>query len=130
MTARGLFCGWRAGVLAVGLVVLWPVVACTPASAARIEATVTDDSGKPLEHAVVTVTPVGAVAVPAGVRERLATATIDQRDETFMPEVVVVHTGGTVVFRDSDTVRHHVYSFSIIKQYAGDRVPPPRHPAE
>ena len=41
-----------------------------------------------------------------------ATATIDQRDLTFMPNVQVARPGGTAVFRNSDYTRHHVYSFS------------------
>jgi hypothetical protein len=30
---------------------------------------------------------------------------------------VVIHTGGAVIFRNSDTTRHHVYSFAPIKQF-------------
>lgn len=99
----------------MAVAILWPALACPLASAAGIAATVTDESGKPLQYAVVTVTPAGSVAAPTDAR--LATATIDQRDETFVPEVVVIHTGGSVIFRDSDTVRHHVYSFSPINQF-------------
>jgi hypothetical protein len=35
----------------------------------------------------------------------------------FVPEVVVVHNGGVVVFHNSDRTRHHVYSFSPIKRF-------------
>ena len=97
-------------ILAMGL-------AAVPASAAEIVATVTDDSGKTLANAVVTVTPEGTGQPPAETPAGLATATIDQINETFVPEVVVIHTGGAVIFRDSDDVRHHVYSFSPIKRF-------------
>ncbi len=102
---------WRyAAVLALAL--LGP-----PAWAAGIVATVTDQDGKPLADAVVTVQPIGATKLPSAASAQLATAMIDQRDEMFMPTVVVIHTGGSVVFRNSDRTRHHVYSFAPIKQF-------------
>lgn len=39
---------------------------------------------------------------------------VDQKSETFLPYVEVVHPGDSVVFRNSDNTRHHVYSFSSI----------------
>ena len=52
------------------------------------------------------------------------TATMDQRDRTFVPYVLAVQTGTSVNFPNSDDVQHHVYSFSAaktfqIKLYAG-----------
>jgi plastocyanin len=119
----------RSGALIAAGVAL--VAGVLPASAAGIVATVTDESGKPLAEAVVTVTPLdnapGATAASSG----LATATINQQDEMFVPEVVVIHTGGSVIFRNSDTTRHHVYSFASIRQFEfvqnpGDVSPPVR----
>lgn len=111
------------------------VVGALPTFAAGIVATVTDESGKPLAEAVVTVTPLDDVPVPPADLSRLSTATIIQRDEMFMPEVVVIHTGGAVTFYNKDTTRHHVYSFAPIKQFEfvqnpGDVSPPVRfnHP--
>jgi len=102
--------------LALGLAVLIGVLASRPVGAAEIRASVNDSAGKALEDAVVTITPESGTATPEDAAGK-ATATIDQKDEMFVPEVVVIHTGGAVVFRDSDTVRHHVYSFSPIKQF-------------
>ena len=54
---------------------------------------------------------------------------IDQRDLMFVPEVLVVRTGTSVDFPNSDQVRHQVYSFSAAKNfqlplYAGRTHPP------
>lgn len=40
-----------------------------------------------------------------------------QRDQQFVPEVLVVPTGSTVEFPNDDTVLHHVYSFSPAKTF-------------
>jgi len=104
----------RAG---LGLFMLAMGWAAGSASAAQIVATVTDDSGRTLANAVVTVTPDDPRQAPVDALAGLATATIDQKDETFVPEVVVIRTGGAVIFRDSDDVRHHVYSFSPIRRF-------------
>jgi plastocyanin len=87
------------------------------AQAAGIVATVTDEPGKPLAEAVVMIMPDDGTPMPAAPARTLMTANIDQRDETFVPEVVVIHVGGAVTFRNSDPTRHHVYSFSPIKQF-------------
>jgi plastocyanin len=42
---------------------------------------------------------------------------IDQRDETFLPLVEIVPVGDTIIFRNSDRTRHHVYSFSPLKSF-------------
>ncbi len=120
-------CRWGASIAAV----LAVVAVALPASAAGIVATVTDESGKPLAEAVVTVTPLDDAVVPPAALSRLAAVTINQQDEMFMPQVVVIHTGGSVIFRNSDTTRHHVYSFAPIKQFEfvqnpGDVSPPVR----
>src|SRR5579871_6629021 len=88
-----------------------------PARAAGIVATVTDESGKPLENAVVAVAPQAGAPGSTQPSSTLAQATIDQRDENFVPEVVVIHVGGSVTFRNSDHTNHHVYSFASIKQF-------------
>lgn len=57
------------------------------------------------------------------------TAVMDQVDTRFVPHVLVVQTGTSVQFPNSDTVAHHVYSFSHPNQfklpiYKGDAHPP------
>jgi plastocyanin len=106
----------------IGLVLVVPALAASllaaplrPADAAQVLARITDDHGKPVADAVVTLVPKGDV----GPRPAPAptAAIIDQRDETFVPYVVTIGKGGTVVFRNSDKTRHHVYSFSSTKQF-------------
>ncbi len=99
--------------------------------AATITATVTDDAGKPLPDAVVMITPLPGTAAPPLQGSAIATATIDQKDETFTPSVVVIRTGGTVVFKNSDNIRHHVYSFAVTRRFEmvqapGESSPPVR----
>jgi plastocyanin len=57
------------------------------------------------------------------------TKIVDQRDETFVPYVEIFRPGDSVVFRNSDTTRHHVYSFAAAKSFEfviapGDSAPP------
>ena len=87
------------------------------AGAATVTATVTDEKGRPLPDAVVMVTPVNGTPAPPLEHSRLAAAVVDQKDETFIPFVTVIRTGGSVSFRDSDPFRHHVYSFSPVRQF-------------
>jgi len=42
---------------------------------------------------------------------------IDQKDSTFIPHVVGVVVGGTVEFRNSDTILHNVFSTSPAKHF-------------
>lgn len=86
-----------------------------PVFAAEIAVTVLDQSGNPAGDAVVSLWPADAkAATPVRVSERHV---IDQRDETFAPFVTPMRRGDTLVFTNSDRTRHHVYSFSPIKQF-------------
>ena len=65
--------------------------------------------------AVVAVVPRGGAGV---VRDGApATKTIDQRNEAFIPYVETFRPGDSVVFRNSDQTRHHVYSFAPARQF-------------
>jgi len=105
---------WRLGVAAIAFMAM-AVAETAPGRAAAITATVTDEAGKPLPDAVVSVTATGDVRIIPSTQ--LAAAEIDQRDETFVPSVVVIQPGGSVTFRNSDRTRHHIYSFSPIRQF-------------
>lgn len=89
------------------------LLACTRAHALTLEVALKDASGHPAPDSVVLLEPQGTNA-PSHVPER---AIIDQRRETFLPLVVVVRKGGSVVFTNNDTTKHQVYSFSPIKQF-------------
>ena len=80
------------------------------ASAASLSVQVTDRAGKPVADAVVTI-------LGAGPRTASATRIVDQKQLTFLPYVEVFRPGDSLVFRNSDGTRHHVYSFSPAKQF-------------
>jgi len=81
--------------------------------AGLVGAVVTDDKGKPVEDAVVSLTstsaPASAPAPPS--------ALIDQVDKEFVPYVLPVYVGTSVSFPNRDNIRHHVYSFSSAKKF-------------
>lgn len=83
------------------------------AHAGDLTVTVTDAAGKPLEGAVVMVSPVSG-RLPV---KPMATVEISQAKRQFQPAVTVVTAGTAVTFPNFDTVRHHVYSFSPIKTF-------------
>jgi plastocyanin len=54
---------------------------------------------------------------------------VDQRNEAFVPYVQLLRPGDTVVFRNSDSTRHHVYSFAPARAFefvipSGESSPP------
>ena len=70
---------------------------------------VLDRDGKPVPDVAVFVDAPDSFAThaPAGTR-----AVMDQVDQRFVPHLLVVQSGTMVEFPNSDTVAHHVYSFS------------------
>ena len=92
-----------------------------PAAANDLTVKVIDGDGKPVSNAVITLLTdaptTESAGAPASDRPASATRIIDQKNETFLPYVQVFRPGDLVVFRNSDTTRHHVYSFSPIKSF-------------
>lgn len=70
-----------------------------------------DPAGKPLSDAVITLSGKGSKAAAP------LTADMDQRNQVFVPHVLVVRTGTPVRFPNSDDIRHQVYSFSTAKRF-------------
>ncbi len=107
------------GGLALGILAAL-LLAASPVRAGALDARITDEGGKPVADAVISLVPDDAAqrdqAAPA-LWEPLRRAVIDQRDETFIPYVVVIGQGGSVVFHNGDTPHHHVYSFSPTKSF-------------
>lgn len=79
------------------------------ASAGAVTVTVTDRDGRPVPDVAVFLESdgTGPVNAPVG-----TSAVMDQVDRRFVPHILVVQTGTRVEFPNSDTVAHHVYSFS------------------
>lgn len=73
---------------------------------------ITDEAGKPVANAAVSV-------VVKGTKPNTSNASADmgQRNKAFEPTMLVVQTGTAVSFPNFDTVRHHVYSFSKAKTF-------------
>jgi hypothetical protein len=86
-----------------------------PAAAADLVVQVSDGDGRPVANAVIGVAPQGGTQVSAQVPP--TPQVVDQRNETFIPYVMIVPRGGAVEFRNSDLTRHHVYSFSPVKAF-------------
>jgi len=95
----------------------WVLLLATTADAAGAElrALVTDQKGKPVADAVVSVQPAPGAEMPPAPPAR--THTIDQVALTFVPYLDVLRPGDRVVFRNGDRTRHHVYSFSAAKAF-------------
>lgn len=90
---------------------------CQTAAATTFTAEITDQNGKPVANAVVSLVPDPRAGMP-GASTRLPNEThIDQRLETFVPLVTIVPRNGRVVFANSDDTTHQVYSFSATKQF-------------
>ena len=83
------------------------------ACAASLTVQVTDQAGRPVADAVVTVIGEGATASPT----TPAMHTIDQARLTFVPYVEIFRPGDSAVFHNSDGTQHHVYSFSPVKAF-------------
>lgn len=102
---------WRLGIASLLCCCVWPLMA------ANAVVSLTTRGDQPVSDAVVTLSPVAPKAAAGQSREPPTTHIIDQRHETFLPYVQVFRPGDKVVFRNSDTTRHHVYSFSEIKAF-------------
>jgi plastocyanin len=83
----------------------WGVAAAAHAGTLTIRTA--DSHQQPVGDAVVTIDRAHASAA-------VITHYIDQKGERFIPYVEVMHPGDSVVFRNSDSTRHHVYSFAPI----------------
>jgi len=95
------------------LLALALALALSPAAvAATLAVTVSDQGGRPVADAVVTLVAPGDALTSAS-----TTHVIDQLNLTFMPYVDVLRPGDSVVFHNSDGTQHHVYSFSPVKAF-------------
>ena len=87
------------------------LAAAAAPGAGMVEATVTDETGKIVDDAVVYL-----VAPPTPGRTP-PSATMDQIDKEFVPVVLPVEVGTPVQFPNRDNIKHHVYSFSPAKKF-------------
>jgi plastocyanin len=101
--------------------------ALSSAHGADLTVEIRDARGRPVPDAVVVATVSGTTH--PGIPSAPKPAVMDQVDKAFVPAVLIVRTGTPVVFPNSDTVAHQVYSFSPAKRfelplYRGQAHPP------
>jgi len=101
----------RAAALAAALL-LTSLLAARPLRAARVELTLQQPNGRPLAGAVLYALPLDSRRLPPP-----ASAVMDQRDRRFVPQILPVQTGAAVSFPNTDSISHHVYSFSPAKRF-------------
>jgi plastocyanin len=101
----------RAVALAAGLLVT-SLFAAPPLRAARVELTLEQPNGRPLAGAVLYALPLDGRRLPPP-----AAAVMDQRDRRFVPQILPVQTGAAVSFPNTDSISHHVYSFSPARRF-------------
>src|SRR5437868_5725796 len=105
----------RRGLSALAVVLL--LAAHAPAAATTFTAVISDQDGKPVANAVVSLLTESGSGMPAPSSHLATEKTIDQRNETFIPLVTIVPKGGRITFANNDQTTHQVYSFSEIKQF-------------
>jgi plastocyanin len=106
------------------------VCLAAPAAAGTLHVKVVDASGEPVAQVAVYAVPKHPIApAPAAAAHDTHTATMDQAHIAFVPHILIVQAGSSVLFPNNDVVSHHVYSFSEpktfeLKLYKGDAYPP------
>jgi plastocyanin len=80
--------------------------------AGSLKVRVSDKKGGPVPNAVVY-----ASGLSGGPVHSKAEAVIDQRNKQFVPYVTAVQAGTSILFPNSDNIRHHVYSLSPAKKF-------------
>ena len=88
---------------------LWLLVAGSTSLAESTAVSVHDRDGKPVPDVAVYVE---RIADPESLAAPETRAVMDQVDQRFVPHLLVIQTGTLVEFPNSDTIAHHVYSFS------------------
>jgi plastocyanin len=82
------------------------------AAGGTIKGVLTDPDGRPVANAAVLVE-----GPPAPSASSAPHAVIEQRDQTFVPHMLVVASGTTVDFPNHDPMLHNVYSASPAKKF-------------
>jgi plastocyanin len=85
---------------------------CSTLHAGSLDVTVKNMAGALVSDAVVYAQRSGITFAP--VKKQTV---IDQRNKQFIPYVTAVQVGTSVLFPNSDNIRHHVYSFSPAKKF-------------
>lgn len=95
----------------VGLALV--LLSAVPALADELSVRVTDQRGTLLEDAVIYVTRADGSSINSDI---VPPKSVDQINTRFSPKVTVIPVGASLFFDNSDTITHHVYSFSEAKK--------------
>jgi plastocyanin len=100
------------------------MLAVIAADAAELDVTVTDRYGRPVPNVAVFVQPDSNIRLPAPTK----LAVMNLLDTQFVPQLLVVQVGTRGLFPNSDSVAHHVYSFSapnnfVLPMFKGHMTP-------
>jgi plastocyanin len=101
--------GDKAGTTAIAILLL---LGTGTSAAAQTVISVVDKNDRPVQGAVVYLE--DADLAPAASKQ---TAVIDQIGKRFVPHVTAVRAGTEISFPNSDSVSHHVYSFSSANRF-------------
>ena len=102
------------------------MLAATSSYGGEVDIVVVDKDGQPVSDVAVYATRTDG---RKQIDSRAGSAVMDQVGKQFVPHLLVVQTGTSVEFPNSDTVAHHVYSFShpnkfTLPMYKGTAHPP------
>lgn len=102
------------------------MLAATSSYGGEVDVMVLDKDGQPVADVAVYATRTDG---RKQIDSRAGSAVMDQVGKQFVPHLLVVQTGTSVEFPNSDTVAHHVYSFShpnkfTLPMYKGTAHPP------
>ncbi len=102
------------------------MLAATSSYGGEVDVVVVDRDGQPVSDVAVYATRTDG---RKQIDSRAGSAVMDQVGKQFVPHLLVVQTGTSVEFPNSDTVAHHVYSFShpnkfTLPMYKGTAHPP------
>ena len=91
---------------------------CAADASARQSISVVDVDGKLLSNIIIELQGVNVSPSKESQEElRSQTSSIEQRDQQFVPHISIIRAGTELVFPNTDTVGHHVYSFSPAKTF-------------
>jgi plastocyanin len=96
----------------LALLALLLLARVVPAAAARVDLELRQRDGKPLAGAVLYAVPTDGRRLPPP-----QPAVMDQQNRRFVPQILPVQTGAAVNFPNTDSISHHVYSFSPAKRF-------------
>ncbi|WP_159437658.1 methylamine utilization protein [Ferrimonas marina] len=109
------------------MIAIFCLVVSTGAQAERFGIKVLTSKGEPIEHAVAALIPKDSTTIPPLIPSE--PAVLDQIDRQFKPYVLAIQAGQRVSFPNSDSIKHHVYSFSDPKTFElrlyKDKIPEP-----